>query len=662
MLFCGHVEVINMERKEKIQSIRKFLCGIDSETPCGKCERDKKQPHFCRLQEKTDEQLDYILSSISENTYLEACAGSGKTEVLGIKAAYEIAKWSSNKSGIAVLTFTNEATNTIKDRILQLYKGNIPSNHYIGTFSSFIHGYISQKFGCDIFQRENNNKDKSFRLIENSTNQYDSGWLNTFKVQFPTNPSWPLFANNLYFKTSDRAWYIISKETPTSLIDYYKTAEMQNMIKKWEKSHKCKYTFEMFRTNVIECKKSFWNNGFATFEDMNLIAKCCLNKEEIRKKIALKFPLIIVDECQDLSKIELDLLSLLEDAGSVVHLIGDLNQSIYSFKDSYPEFISEHTKLNNFKTMYLTSNYRSTQKIVDISKFFSKNNKIITGQINSLASGQDCIYIEYNNENEAINKFEEVLLKYNIPFDRAVILVRGNDFKTKIGGGQKSDLNKHSIINALQLWNTNTVEGQRAALKLLGWQLQKWLKTSGRADNYYYCSEKCENTVMWRLFLRNILKELVTIESVQAFENTTYGEWYNKNKKSIIETINKHILLSLVNTNTLEQSVMRTPPKTSKENIAVLDKISYSKIRIETVHAVKGSTFDAVLFLSTKNAQGKSGYWENWLIPDTETMRIGYVACTRPRYFCCWGIHTLTDEQKETIEKIGLTDVASILS
>lgn len=661
MLFYGHVEVINMERKEKIRNIRKILCGIDSETPCGKCEHDKQQPHLCRLQEKSDEQLDYILSSISENIYLEACAGSGKTEVLGIKAAYEIGKWSSNNRGIAVLTFTNEATHTIKDRILQLYKNNIPSNHYIGTFSSFIHGYISQKFGCDIFQSENSNKDKSFRLIENSTNQYDSGWLNAFKVPFPSNPSWPLFANNLYFKTSDRSWYIMSKETPAPLLDYYKVANMQSMIKKWETIHKRKYSFEMFRAHIVGCKKTFWNNGFATFEDMNLIAKSCLKKKDICEKISSKFPLIIVDECQDLSKIELDLLSLLEEAGSIVHLIGDLNQSIYSFKDSYPEFISEHTKLHNFKTMHLTSNYRSTQKIVDVSRFFSQSNETITGQVNSLTSGQDCVYIEYNNENEAIKKFEAILLEYKIPFDRAVILVRGNDFKMKIGGGQKSDLNKHSIINALQLWKTNKVQEQKEALKLLGWQLQKWLKTPGRADNYYYCSEKCESAVMWRLFLKNILKELIMLESVQTFENITYGEWYNNNRKSVFEIINKNILLSLINTNTLEPSVMRTPSKTSKEHITILDKINYSKIRIETVHAVKGSTFDAVLFLSTKNAQGKSGYWENWLESDTEAMRIGYVANTRPRFFLCWGVQSLNSEQRKTLETIGFADVSNII-
>lgn len=97
-----------------------------------------------RIEEKTDEQLDYILSPIDQCIYLEACAGSGKTEVLGLKAAYEICKWQSSQTGIAVLTFTNEATATIANRVASFYGKPISSNHFIGTFSSFAHGYIAR--------------------------------------------------------------------------------------------------------------------------------------------------------------------------------------------------------------------------------------------------------------------------------------------------------------------------------------------------------------------------------------------------------------------------------------------------------------------------------------------------------------------------------------
>ena len=108
-----------MDRADKLNRIAAVLCGVDNiTTDCphrsmGIC----KYFGHCRLTEKTDKQLDYILSPTDECIYLEACAGSGKTEVLGMKAAYEICGWSSYNTGIAVLTFTNEATSTIADRV-----------------------------------------------------------------------------------------------------------------------------------------------------------------------------------------------------------------------------------------------------------------------------------------------------------------------------------------------------------------------------------------------------------------------------------------------------------------------------------------------------------------------------------------------------------------
>jgi len=644
-----------VNRSEMLCLIRKIICGVDEESTCGKCEKNKQDSQVCRLQEKSNEQLEYILSPNSENIYLEACAGSGKTEVLGIKAAYEICSWKSDSTGIAVLTFTNEAAHTIEDRISQLYRGRISSNHYIGTFSSFVQGYISQKFGCDIYQKGRVDKDKSFRIIDRDISQYNNGWLTTYKVNFPMNPKALLYANNLYFRTSDSSWYTGQTETAISLIDYYNHHEMQSVIKRTKGGVK-KYSFEEFRDSVIKCKVNFWESGFATFEDMSLIAKGCLKKKEIATKIAKKFPLIIVDECQDLSKLELELLGLLEQAGAVVHLVGDLNQSIYSFKDSNPNFIAEHITDHAFKTMHLSANYRSTQKIVDVSRVVAHIEKPILGTQQSLSNGEDCIYIESDSEIDIVEKFKSILVKYNIPLDKSVILVRSNDFKAKIGGGRKNDYNKHALINALQFWNINKTEERRTALKLLGWQLQKWLKTTGRADNYYFSSDCCRDAIQWRLFLRNILNELVSTSEVVNFDNLKYGKWYNTQKRTVIEIVNKHILKSLNNVELLTTSVIRTPHGTAEEPIVIFGKVEDIQLRVETVHSVKGCTFDAVLFMSTHDARGKTGYWENWLLEGEESMRIAYIACTRPKHLLCWGVPVLTAEGRIKIESIGFVN------
>lgn len=130
-----------------------------------------------KVREKTEQQLKYVLSSAKKNIFLEACAGSGKTEVVGMKAAFEIRKWRSTNSGIAVLTFTNDATDTIKERV-KIFSGLTSLYpHYIGTLSGFIHGFIAQSYGYKFSKHKNREGDTSYRLIDKSLVVYDNHWL-----------------------------------------------------------------------------------------------------------------------------------------------------------------------------------------------------------------------------------------------------------------------------------------------------------------------------------------------------------------------------------------------------------------------------------------------------------------------------------------------------
>ena len=83
----------------------------------------------------TIEQKDYIQSTIDDHVYLEACPGSGKTEVVAAKVAKEISNWNKDPSGIAILSFSNSATDELKDRIGKFSTSNLKFYpHFIGTF------------------------------------------------------------------------------------------------------------------------------------------------------------------------------------------------------------------------------------------------------------------------------------------------------------------------------------------------------------------------------------------------------------------------------------------------------------------------------------------------------------------------------------------------
>ena len=153
--------------------------------------------------------------------------------------------------------------------------------------------------------------------------------------------------------------------------------------------------------------------------------------------------------------------------------------------------------------------------------------------------------------------------------------------------------------------------------------------------------------------LRDILNDFSLNSSIGDYDGVSYSQWYSKNKKHVVEIINSHTLPTLGKSLDPTASFIRAPRGTASSKVAIITFEEKEKIRVETIHAVKGAAFDAVLLLSASDARGKTGYWENWLKPEDEASRIGYVACTRPRFLLCWGVHSLTDNQRETIEKMG---------
>lgn len=386
---------------------------------------------------------------------------------------------------------------------------------------------------------------------------------------------------------------------------------------------------------------------------MNLIAHKCLMQKGISTYPSKKFPLIMVDECQDLSKNELEILSLLIEAGSKVHYIGDLHQSIYSFKASIPKHSFAHAQKHSFKVMRLSDNFRSTQIIVDVSHVLGNINTPLIGAAKSRLNGQDCYYCEYNDEVDAVIQFQNLLEKKGIDTRKSVVLVRTQVTKDKLNKSFSKSYRTHAIIYSVQLWSQSNPENKKAALQLIGYQLQRWFGFQGRLNNYFYCDKLCSDAVYWRLMLRDILNDLSLDSSFSDYNNVSYSQWYSKNKKHLVEIINEHTILTIGKSLDPTVSFIKVPKGTATSKVDTIEFEEKEKNRVETIHSVKGAAFDAVLLLSAPDARDKTGYWENWLKPEDEASGIGYVACTHPRFLLCWGVRALSEGQRETIEKIG---------
>ena len=95
----------------------------------------------------TDEQKDFL--NASGNVVLHACPGSGKTFVVAQKLIQYILEWNLPHQGIAVLSFTNVASEEIQKQIAEKTSAGsiIDYPHYVGTLDSFVNHFILLRFG-----------------------------------------------------------------------------------------------------------------------------------------------------------------------------------------------------------------------------------------------------------------------------------------------------------------------------------------------------------------------------------------------------------------------------------------------------------------------------------------------------------------------------------
>ncbi len=634
------------------QIISKVICNKSEDLSCAECFNLSnnticKNYLNCRIMEKTREQLNYVLSPVNKNIFLKACAGSGKTEVVGMKAAYEIKKWNSKNSGIAVLSFTNDATDVIRDRVKQFSGNTGKYPHFIGTLSSFIHSYIVQPFAHTITKYKGKNNDFSIGIIDSEIKVHTGHWMENYSLKIPNNKNsiLPIYANQIGFDVSRNDFY-------------FKINNKNYWLNEYIGNFKIKNSFEL-KNNFINCKKNFYENGFATFDDMNLLAIKIL-ESDIGDIISKRFPFIMIDECQDLSNNELKVIQLLEENGSYLHLIGDLNQSIYAFKNVNPENIKIY--VSNFDDEYtLSTNFRSCKEIIDFSNNLINNN-YSNNSSKETSLKYPLVYIEYDTPENAIEEYIKLIKFINYENKINRILVKQNSLRQCLEKISCDNSKSDELIYALQLWKNKSSKDMKIALEFAGKIISKWFD-GGTSKNNFYCPKNINSVIKWRIYLSNLLNEIEN-SSLNNF-NVTYGEWYKLARKELNSILEKHYYLiknfdSIENrsfNNIVNGNNFRANSNSSKNKIAPLNNENkkINNIPIITIHASKGCTFDSTLVLSSKTTNSSDGHWKHWFknTSHDEGERIGYVASTRAKDLLVLGLPKLKNNEKKFFENCG---------
>ena len=577
------------------------------------------------------EQLEFIVNPITNSSFLNSCPGSGKTEVVGFKAAYEASSWESPYSGMAILSFTKNAASEIWKRANKYSKQKaVQFPHFVGTLDSWLHQYIFQPFCYSVMDYEGKDGDTSVNIIDSDSN---APFLVNYKSVISSQPSYQEVKVNEYYIDSNNS-IKFNRNRGSNLNSYH-------------------------RRILIENKLKFAKSGFATYQDAEYWSYRLLNeKETILDLISKRFPYIIIDECQDLAPSRLDVIEILQEKGVVFHFVGDINQSIYDFIDVDPFQIQDFITASGMHEMKLTKNFRSNQDVANLCARlvgiqYPPEGRVPTGNAVS------CVLWECPSDqlHRLPSLFEWYLNSKNIECGNCSILARGKALLNKLNKTTPLESISFDIAKAFFLWNSDSrkTESITDALELLGRSMCNLAyKGKGNHQNQH-CPESFEH-IDWRIFLSSILnssKDLATFKKEDIPQ--TWSQWCISLKR-FLDTYFLNLPDTYVEWNEAKRKIKAPSGKANElVNNSLSSSSSSSNIRMTTIHDVKGETLDAIILISNPDRRSKGGHFEDWLEnPTSEYARFAYVACSRPKDLLIVAVPPLNEIQRMKLEDIGL--------
>lgn len=280
-----------------------------------------------------------------------AGAGSGKTKALTHRYAYLVNELGVSTSNILCATFTNKAANEMKKRIREMIGDN--DTGFICTF----HGFCVQLLREDIHTM---NYPKNFVVMD--TEDTETILKTVYEVSNIQSRSYTFDMArkdiNL-FKVSGKA------------IPYFLELDSQKLKIEYENEHDIKK--KIILGYLYEERKCYGLD----FDDLITFAVYILEHfPEKRKKWQERMQYVMVDEFQDVSKLNYRLADILSGYHKNLFVVGDPDQTIYSWRGAKIEYIMDFDKIHeNTKTIILNKNYRSSSDILNASNSLIKKNK-----------------------------------------------------------------------------------------------------------------------------------------------------------------------------------------------------------------------------------------------------------------------------------------------
>ena len=351
---------------------------------------------------KLNPQQQQAVEYVSGPCLVLAGAGSGKTRVIINKIAHLIGKCGYLPKQIAAVTFTNKAAREMKERVAQSIGKESSKGLIVSTFHTL---------GFDIIKREY--KHLGFK------------------------------ANMTLFDEHDQM--VLLKELTADLLQEDKELlrTLINRISNWKNDlcspqqaltlarDKQEQTFAHCYDRYNKQLRAY---NALDFDDLIMLPTLLFKQNaEVRSKWQEKIRYLLVDEYQDTNTSQYELIKLLVGDRACFTVVGDDDQSIYSWRGARPQnMVRLRDDFPALRVIKLEQNYRSSQRILHCANILIDNNDHVFDKklFSNLGEGEKLQIIEAKNEEHEAERVVGELIAHRFiaktHYRDYAILYRGN--------------------------------------------------------------------------------------------------------------------------------------------------------------------------------------------------------------------------------------------
>ena len=294
-----------------------------------------------------NEEQRQAVEDLSHDSLVIAGAGSGKTRVLTTKIAYILAEGKARPSEVLALTFTNKAAREMRSRIATIVGDGLSQMIPMGTFHSIFARWL-RGYGKYL------GYDSDYTIYDSSDSRtLVKVIIRDMKLDEKDYPPKKVYGLISACKNDGL--------TPGSLSD---SDPRLRRMPRFDDIYRG-YLSRCFRANAMD------------FDDLLInMLRLLRQHPEVRDELHRRFRYILVDEYQDTNWVQNEIVKQLKGPDTILTVVGDDAQSIYSFRGAVIENILSFSDTFPGAVVYkLRKNYRSTSNIVDIANSLIEKNR-----------------------------------------------------------------------------------------------------------------------------------------------------------------------------------------------------------------------------------------------------------------------------------------------